>query len=146
MPKAPVPAEVSAFLHKPNEAVIATVRKDGAPFTAVNWYDWDGRRIFVNMDAARVRLGHMRRDPRVAVTVIDQDNWYWQVSLLGRVVTIEDDADFSGSDRLAQRYIGQDYPDKSRPRVNVWIEVDSWNGWDPVNYTTWQAGVAQPPV
>ena len=29
---------------------------------------------------------------------------------------------------------------------NAWIDVDSWNGWDPVNCGPWQAGVSQPPT
>lgn len=146
MPKAPVPSEVDAFLRKPNPAVVATVRRDGAPFTAVTWYDWDGKRLLLNMDAARVRLNHMRRDPRVAVTVIDSGNMYWQVSLEGRVVEITDDTDFADIDRLAVRYTGGPYSDRSRPRVSAWVEIDRWNGWDPVRYQVWEAGVTKPPV
>lgn len=146
MPNAPVTPEVDAFLRRPNGAVIATVRRDGAPYTAATWYDWDGDTIYVNMDEARVRLGHMRRDPRVAVTVFDVESWYWQASLFGRVLRIEDDTDFAGINRLARRYIGSDYPDTSRGRVSAWIAVDSWSGWDPVNYTVWQPGVSRPPA
>lgn len=146
MPKAPVTPEVDAFLRKPNEAVVATVRADGAPFTAVSWYDWDGRRLLLSMDAGRVRLRHMRRDPRVAVTVIDADNWYWQVSLLGRVAELYDDTDLADIDRLAIRYTGGPYADRAHPRVSAWVEVESWNGWDPVRYGPWEAGVSEPPL
>jgi len=146
MPKAPVSPEVDAFLRRPNEGVVATLRADGSPFMAATWYDWDGSRVLLSMDGGRVRLRHMRRDPRVAFTAIDIDNWYWQVSLVGRATEIYDDTDFADVDRLAMRYIGTPYPDRSRPRVSAWMEVDSWNGWDPVLYGPWQAGVSQPPV
>ena len=146
MPSAPVTPEVDAFLRKPNGSVIATIRRDGAPFTATTWYDWDGESVYLNMDEARVRLPHMRRDPRVAVTVFDLENWYWQVSLLGRVTRIEDDVELIGIDRLARRYTGADYVDRSHGRVGAWIAVESWNGWDPVNYGPWVPGVSQPPL
>lgn len=145
MPKAPVTPEVDAFLRRPNAAVIATARHDGAPFTAATWYEWDGENVYVNMDEGRVRLRHIRQDPRVALTVIDLENWYWQVSLVGHVARIEEDTGFVGIHRLAHRYIGQDYPDLSRGRVSAWITVVTWNGWDPVNYGPWQPGVSQPP-
>ena len=82
MPPAPLPAELVEFLKEPHAAVIATVRSDGAPYTAATWYDWDGGRLLVNMDFERLRLTHMRRDPRVAVTVLEIKNWYRAVSVL----------------------------------------------------------------
>jgi hypothetical protein len=33
----------------------------------------------------------MRRDPRVAITVLDLGDWYRTVTVLGRVVEIRDD-------------------------------------------------------
>ena len=66
MPLAPLPNEIVEFIRQPNAAVIATVRSDGAPYSAATWYDWEDGRVLVNMDAERLRLSHMRRDPRVA--------------------------------------------------------------------------------
>ena len=80
MPKPPLPPEVDALLRKANPAVIATLRQDGSPHTAATWYDWDGERLLVNMDASRLRLKNMRRDPRVAVTVMLGSDWYRQVT------------------------------------------------------------------
>ena len=91
MPLAPLPDEVVEFLKEPHAAVISTVRSDGAPYSAATWYDWDDGRILVNMDFERLRLSHMRRDPRVAVTVLDIGDWYRAVTVLGTVVEIRDD-------------------------------------------------------
>ena len=71
MPKLPLPPDADALLRRVNPAVIATLLPSGAPHTAVTWYEWDGERVLVNMDSARLRLANMRRDPRVSVTVID---------------------------------------------------------------------------
>ena len=104
MPKPPLPAELDEFLQRPNPAVIATLKPDGAPHTVATWYLWEGGRILVNMDEGRARLEYLRRDPRVSLTVIDGDDWYRHVSLRGRVVSLEDDTDLAEIDRLSQRY------------------------------------------
>jgi PPOX class probable F420-dependent enzyme len=129
MPKPPVPPQVDAFLRAPNPAVIATLRPDGSPHTVATWYDWEDGRILVNMDESRLRLGYMRRDPRVALTILDKDSWYSHVSILGRVVSIERDPDLADIDRLAMRYQGRQHGDRERKSWSAWIEVDRWHGW-----------------
>jgi PPOX class probable F420-dependent enzyme len=129
MPKPPVPAELDELLTKPNPAVIATLKPDGAPHTVATWYLWEGGRVLVNMDEGRKRLQYLRADPRVALTVFDGDQWYSHVSLRGRVVSLTDDADKADIDRLSRHYRGQDYPDRERGRVSARIEVDTWHAW-----------------
>jgi PPOX class probable F420-dependent enzyme len=129
MPKPPVPPEIDAFLAQPNPAVIATLEPDGSPNTVATWYLWEDGRVLVNMDQGRKRLEYLRRDPRVSITVIGKDDWYHHVSLRGRVVSLEDDADLSDIDRLSRHYTGRAYPDHDRGRVSAWIEVERWHGW-----------------
>jgi PPOX class probable F420-dependent enzyme len=129
MPTPPLPDNVRALLAKPNPAVIATLREDGQPITVPTWYLLDGDRIFVNMDGSRKRLEHLRRDPRVSISVLDDAGWYTHVSMLGRVVEMSDDEDLSGIDRLSTHYTGKPYPDRESPRVDAWIEIDRWHGW-----------------
>lgn len=129
MPQTPVPPEIDAFLREPNPAVIATLRPDGSPHTVATWYDWEGSRILVNMDESRLRLGYMRRDPRVALTILDKDSWYEHISILGRVVSIERDPDLADIDRLALRYLGRPHRDRERRSWSAWIEVDRWHRW-----------------
>ena len=50
------------------------------------------------MDASRARLGHLRRDPRVSLTVLDKDSWYSHVSLAGVVERLVDDPDLADTD------------------------------------------------
>ena len=127
MPLAPLPDELVEFLKEPNAAVIATVRSDGAPYTAATWYDWDDGRILVNMDFERLRLKHMRRDGRVAMTVIDLADWYHVVTVLGRVVEIRDDDGLVDIDRLSRRYRGTEYWNRERKRVTALIEPERWH-------------------
>jgi PPOX class probable F420-dependent enzyme len=129
MPTPPFPDDVRALLEKPNPAVITTLRADGQPVSVATWYRLDGDRIHVNMDAGRARLEHLRNDPRVALTVLDEASWYTHVSVLGRVVEMRDDTDLSGIDALSRHYRDQPYPDRERPRVDAWVEVDRYHGW-----------------
>jgi len=124
-----LPAPVDAFLKKPNAAVIGVVRPDGFPMTVVTWYDWEDGRVLLNMDESRLRLRFMRRDPRAALTVLDEDSWYSHVSLLGRVVSIEDDPDLADIDRLAVRYTGSPFRRRDSRRVSAWLEPERWHGW-----------------
>jgi PPOX class probable F420-dependent enzyme len=129
MPKPPLPPEHEEFLTRPNPAVIATLKPDGAPHTVATWYLWKDGRALVNMDEDRARLGYLRRDPRVSLTVLDGDDWYRHLSLRGRVVSLEDDRDLADIDRLSQLYRGAPYRNRERGRVSAWIEVDSWHAW-----------------
>jgi PPOX class probable F420-dependent enzyme len=129
MPKVPVPPEVDELLRRPNPAVIATLRPDGSPHSVPTWYDWEAGRVLLNMEDTRLRLGYMRRDPRVALTVLAEDGWYRHVSLLGTIVSIEDDDDLADIDRLARRYTGQPFRTRDRKRVSAWMEPERWHGW-----------------
>lgn len=130
MPKLPLPPELDNFLAQPNPSVIATLESDGAPHTAPTWYLWENGRVEVNMAASRKRLDHLREDPRVSLTVLDNETWYRHVTLTGRVVSLEDDPDLEGIDRLSRRYMGNAYSRRDEPRVHAVIEIDGWHAWD----------------
>lgn len=129
MPATPLPDDVRGLLAKPNPAVIATLGADGRPVSVATWYLLDGARILVNMDEGRKRLEHLRRDPRVSLTVLDEAGWYTHVSVHGRVVEMADDPDLEDIDRLAVHYTGGRYRNRDNGRVSAWIEVDRWHGW-----------------
>ena len=117
------------LLRRPNPAVMATLAADGRPVSVATWYllEDDGR-VLLNLDAERARLKHIRKDPRVALTVLG-DDWYTHVSLQGRVVSLVDDEDLRDIDRLSRHYGGQPYSNRERPRVSAYVEIDRWHGW-----------------
>lgn len=129
MPKTPVTAEVAEFLAKANPAVMSSNRPDGQPVSVATWYIWDDGRILINMQEDRKRLDYLREDPRVSLTVLDDDNWYTHVSLQGRITTWKDDTDLADIDRLCMHYGGTPYPNRERARISAWIDVDRWHGW-----------------
>ncbi|MFI7099603.1 PPOX class F420-dependent oxidoreductase [Streptomyces sp. NPDC050161] len=129
MSKPPLPDAAVAMLAQANPAVITTLRPDGQPVSTATWYLWDHGRVLVNMDEGRRRLQHIRRDPRVTLTALDEGNWYTHLSLVGRVTDLYEDSDLSDIDRLAHHYLGKRYPRRDRGRVSAWIEIDRWHGW-----------------
>ena len=131
MPRVPVPPEVDAFLAQPNPAVVATIRPDGTPHTAATWYDWVDGRVLLNMDESRLRLGYLRANPAVSLTVLAEGDWYRQVTLLGRVVSIEEDEGLRDIDRLALRYSPNRYRNRESRRFSAWMEPERWYAWPP---------------
>lgn len=129
MPSPPLPPEVDEFLRRPNPAVVASLRPDGSPHTVATWYLWDGARVLLNMDASRLRLRFMRRDPRVALTVLADESWYRHVSLLGEVAELVEDVGLADIDRLARHYSGEPFRDRESRRVSAWVGVLAWHAW-----------------
>ena len=125
----PLPAEVQDLLTRPNPAVVATLRRDGSPVSTPTWYLWDDGRVLLNMDEGRVRLRHLRRDPRLTLSVLDEASWYTHVTLLGRAVELREDQGLADINRIARHYIGSDYPDQERARWTAVMEVERWHGW-----------------
>ena len=88
-----------------------TLMPDGSPQTTPVWVDWQDGEIWVNSAVGRQKDRNLRRDPRVAVTVMDPENPYRYVEVRGRVREITQDGADAHIDRMAKKYLGQDkYP------------------------------------
>jgi PPOX class probable F420-dependent enzyme len=125
-----LPDDVVEFLRKPNPSVMATLGKDGRPVAVATWYLFeDDGRILLNLDAGRVRLGHIRRDPRVALDVLAFPAWGTHVALELVINEIVEDADLSNVDRIARHYTGEGYYNRVPTRVSVYGEIQHWMGW-----------------
>jgi PPOX class probable F420-dependent enzyme len=68
-----------------NFAFIGTINEDGSPHVSPVWVETDGRNVLVNTRLGRVKEKNARRDPRIAVAVVDAANPYYAVVLDGRV-------------------------------------------------------------
>ncbi|MFN8188021.1 MAG: TIGR03618 family F420-dependent PPOX class oxidoreductase [Gaiellales bacterium] len=126
MPRGPLPPELERFLAAPRPAVVSTLTADGSPVTTPTWYEWTGAHLVLVMDRNGRRVGNLRRDPRVGLTVLD-DDWYRHLSLLGRTIEIRDDPDLADVDRLAERYWGHAYEPRDWKSVTVTVEVERWH-------------------
>ncbi len=68
----PLPDDVRAFLDDTRFGTIATIDPDGSPRQAVIWYTLEGEEIVFNSAVGRRWPANLLRDPRVALSVIDQ--------------------------------------------------------------------------
>jgi PPOX class probable F420-dependent enzyme len=130
VPKGQPPPELQEFLRRPNPAVVATIRPNGELHTAATWYEWrDDGTLLLNMDASRRRLGHLRADPRVSLTVLDERSWYSHVTMSGQVRELRVDTGLADIDRLSQRYRGRDYHNREHERWTAIVDVERWHAW-----------------
>ena len=119
------------LLERPLLAVLSTIMPDGSPQATPLWFDTDGSYIRINSARGRTKDLNMRRDPRVALVIVDDANPYRYVQIRGRVVKfIEGDVAREHINQLSQRYTGQDW-ELMRPdevRVMYLIEPEHVSG------------------
>ena len=102
---------IAKLLEGKNFASFATLMDDGSPHVAPTWIDHEGDIILVNTAAGRVKEKNVRNDPRVALSVYDQENPYHMISIRGKVIELTTNGAEDHADKLAKRYFGVDkYP------------------------------------
>ncbi len=116
---------VKKLFQEPNFAHLATLMPDGSPQVTPVWVELDGDRIIVNTAEGRAKPRNVRRDPRVAVSIISQANSYAHATVRGRVVQITHDGADDGIDRLAKKYLGQErYPFRQPQEQRVVLVIE----------------------
>ena len=121
----PLSAEARALIDRPNFAHLATLMPDGAPQSAPVWVGREGDRLLVCTGEGSLKGRNTRRDPRVAVSIVDFRDPYEEVQLRGRVVERRPDPDLKIMDPVSQKYTGKPFPMRNpEGRVALVIEVD----------------------
>jgi PPOX class probable F420-dependent enzyme len=72
-------------------ASITSLRKDGSPTTSVVFYAVDGDDLLFSTTNGRLKAKTLKRDPRAAVTVLDEGAPYRFASIEGTATIQEDD-------------------------------------------------------
>lgn len=118
--------KVRSKIEGPNLAFLAEVMEDGSPHVSPVWVSLENGNITFNTAVGRLKEQNMRRDPRVAISIADKDDFYDKVDIRGRVVEmIEGEEADRQMDVLSKKYLGQDeYPwrDPAETRVKVLVE------------------------
>ena len=97
-----------ALLRGRNFAVVATLKPDGAAQTSVVWVDTDGEHVIFNTRNDRAKGKHLRRDPRVSISVFDADNPYRYFEVEG-IAELDVEGANEHIHELSQRYRGIDF-------------------------------------
>jgi PPOX class probable F420-dependent enzyme len=105
-------------------ANLATLMPDGRPQVTPVWCDYDGEYVIVNSARGRRKDRNMRRDPRVALAVVDPDNPYRYIEIRGQVAEITEQGAEEHIDRMAKKYLGLDkYPNRAPGEVRVLYKI-----------------------
>ena len=116
---ATIPASHADLLKRPTFANLATLNADGSPQVTPVWVDFDGTHVLVNTARGRVKAKNLAREPRVALAIADPENPYRYLGIQGRVVGLTEAGADAHIDKMANRYIGKDYPFRAPGEVRV---------------------------
>ncbi len=73
-----------AFINKNKWGVVTTLRKGGAPSSSVIFYAREGDTLIFSTTESRLKAKSLRRDPRIAVCVLDEGAPFGYVTVEGR--------------------------------------------------------------
>jgi PPOX class probable F420-dependent enzyme len=89
-------------------ACLATLMKNGSPQVTPIWFNTDGTYILINSARGRVKDRNMRRNPEVALAIIDPKDPYRYIQIRGKVVEITTDGAKAHIDALSKKYTGRE--------------------------------------
>ena len=116
--------EVIRLVDGRNFAHFATVMPDGSPHSVPVWIGREGDRLFITTDEDSVKGRNTRRNPRVAISLIDLNDPYTEAQIRGRVVERKPDSDFKYIDAVSRKYVGKPWADREGVPVVLMIEAD----------------------
>jgi len=105
-------------------AHLATTMDDGRPQVTPIWFSYDGERIVLNSARGRVKDRNMRARPQVALSIVDPDNAFRYMQIMGTITEITEDGGDAHIDTLAQKYLGKPrYPWRQPGEVRVIYKI-----------------------
>lgn len=118
------------FFRGRNFAFLGTLNKDGSPQVTPTWIDIEENgegheeMILVNTAMDRVKQRNVSRDPRVSISIADEDNPYSMITVKGRVVEQTTKGAVEHIDKLAKKYLNAErYPAHSPNTERVILKI-----------------------
>ena len=106
-------------------ANLSTLMQDGSPQVTPVWCDYDGKHVRVNSARGRVKDKNIRRDPRVALAIVDPENPYRYMEIRGKVVEITEKGADDHINSLSDKYLGNPvYPFRQPGEVRVLYKIE----------------------
>ena len=78
-----IPEKYADLFQKRAFASLGTLMPDGRPQVTPVWCDFDGQHVIFNSARGRQKDRNVRRDPRVALAIVDPDNPYRYLEIRG---------------------------------------------------------------
>ena len=137
-------ADREEFLRQPHVGVLATLRKDGMPYTVPVWWLWDGDAFWLTGTYSRVWCNQLLRDSRASLCIEAMQPVAGHVGVDGPATAHElPTFDIWPTSRLlAEKYVGQGDPSRAaavdaffanmqtEPRLLFRLEPQVWRAID----------------
>lgn len=124
MPKGGIPEQYLDLFQKRAFANLVTLMPDGSPQVTPVWCDYDGEHVVINSAKGRQKDRNMRREPRVALSLLDPVNPYRYLEVRGTVREITEEGAAEHIDKMAKKYLNRDkYPYAKPGEVRVLYKI-----------------------
>ncbi|HTU15770.1 MAG TPA: PPOX class F420-dependent oxidoreductase [Solirubrobacterales bacterium] len=127
-----IPDDAVHLLEGQHLAHVATLQADGSPQVTPVWIGHEGDLVTFNTAKGRLKEKNLKRDPRVAISIVDADSPYVPLVIQGKVVEITEEGADDDINALAKRYLNEDVypfrqPGEERLIVKIEPEKASYN-------------------
>ena len=117
--------EIKTLIDGPNFAHLATLMPDGSHQSVPVWVGREREHLWICTSENSLKAKNMRRDPRVALSIIDFHDPYREVQLRGRVVERRPDDECKYIDAISQKYTAKPFPFREpEGRVALVVEIE----------------------
>ena len=117
--------DAKKLIDRPNFGHLATLMPDGSPQSVPVWIGREAEHIVVCTGEGSLKARNTRRDPRVALSIVNFDNPYEEVQIRGRVIERRPDPELKVMDPISHKYTGKPFPMRSpEGRVALIVEVE----------------------
>ena len=116
--------KVIKLFEERNLVFIATIMKDGSPQLSPVWADFKDEHVLVNTAEGRIKHKNVLRDPRVAISVVNQNNPLDMTTIRGKVIDIIPDYEYEHANKLTKKYMGiENYPFKQPGEKRIIFKI-----------------------
>jgi PPOX class probable F420-dependent enzyme len=120
-----ISSEAKQLIDRPNFAHLATLMYDVSPQSVPVWIGREDEYLIICTGEGSLKAKNTKRDPRVAISIVDLHNPYEEVQIRGQVVERRPDSDFKYMDAISHKYTGKPFPFRSpEGRVALMIAVE----------------------
>ena len=102
----PLPEIVKKLIEGKTYANVATIMPDGSPQVTQTWVDHEGDLVLVNTFEGSQKSRNVRKNQKVALTVIDPSDPFNVAVVRGRVKEVTFNGAEAHVDRMAKKYLG----------------------------------------
>jgi PPOX class probable F420-dependent enzyme len=128
----PIPEKYRDLATAPLIAALATTLSNGTPQVTPVWFSYTDGYFYVNTAAGRVKEKAMKKNPYVALLIMDPKSVYRYLAVRGPIVEASEAEGWAHIHALSRHYGGKDFtpnhPDEVRIRYKISPEFVDGHG------------------